>query len=119
MRRFFTLILVLCFAASQTVSAQLGIYEFTGSGACPHQNPAVTTQPANAVFSNFSATNVTCNAAADVFEYVDWNLNGTVNPSEYYQFSVTADAGYGLNLTSLTFTHNVSENGSGSGTGNT
>jgi len=41
-------------------SAQLGIYEFTGSKSCPVQNPNVSNQPANASFSIFSVVNVSC-----------------------------------------------------------
>jgi len=50
------LALAFLFTAAITTSAwaQLGIYEFTGAGACPNQNPNVTTQPANSIFSSFS-----------------------------------------------------------------
>ena len=40
-------------------NAQLGVYSFTGVGACPNQNPSVTGQPANAVFSNYNNSGVT------------------------------------------------------------
>ena len=36
----------LLFMLSSTARAQLGVYSFTGFGVCPHQNPAVNTQPA-------------------------------------------------------------------------
>ncbi|HYF30206.1 MAG TPA: Ig-like domain-containing protein [Chitinophagaceae bacterium] len=97
-------------AFSPATAQQLGIYEFTGTGACPNQNPAVTTQPGNATFSNFSTVNAVCNARANVYEFDDWNRNGTINLNEYHQFSITANAGYGLNLTSLSFSHRVSDN---------
>ena len=45
---------------SSVASAQLGVYSFTGAGACPNQNPNVTTQPANASFIAFSNTHATC-----------------------------------------------------------
>ena len=47
------LILFFVVLSSFAANAQLGVYSFTGVGACPNQNPAVTLQPANAVFSNF------------------------------------------------------------------
>lgn len=101
---------LLCFTAFSTdVTAQLGRYEFTGNGNCPNQNPAVTTQPANAVFSNFTAAGVTCKARNDVFEFEGWNTGPAINLNEYYQFTVTANTGYRLNLTGLTFTQEVSD----------
>src|SRR6187397_2213139 len=46
--------------ASSAVMGQLGIYQFTGNGACPTQNPVVASQPSNAIFSNFSTVNTGC-----------------------------------------------------------
>jgi hypothetical protein len=117
---FLFFILVMVFVTfSQATSAQLGVYEFTGTGACPNQNPAVTTQPANAVFSDFTTVNATCHSASNVNESEGWNESATINLSQYHQFSITANAGYVLNLTTLSFAQSVSENGSGSGTGDT
>jgi hypothetical protein len=106
-------------AVSFASSAQLGIYEFTGAGTCPHQNPAVTAQPPNAVFSDFSTANANCVSSTNIYSYENWNQTAAINLTEYYQFSVTADPNYLLMLNSLSFTHHVSENGSGSGSGNT
>src|SRR5688572_28152708 len=123
MKRFFTLLkttiilplVVLLFVTlSQTASAQLGVYEFTGSGTCPNQNPAVTAQPANAVFSDFSVVDAVCTASTDEYASEDWNQNAAINTGEYYQFTITPDAGFTLNLATLSFTHRASENGSGS-----
>jgi Bacterial Ig domain/Secretion system C-terminal sorting domain len=102
---------------STSASAQLGVYAFTGAGTCPNQNPNVTAQPANATFSSMSTVNATCKVVANVYSYTGWNLTGTIDLTEYNQFSITPAAGYVLNLTSLSFTHRVSTNGSGTGTG--
>ena len=83
------------------------------------QVPNVTIQPANAVFSAFTTVNTTCKASSNVFKSEDWNENGTIDLNEYNQFTITANANYVLNLTSLTFTQEVDKNGSGSGNGNT
>jgi hypothetical protein len=114
-----SLSLAFLFTVAITTSAwaQLGIYEFTGTGACPNQNPNVTTQPANSIFSSFSAVNATCVSQADIFSFRNWNSGGTIDLTEYYEFSISANSGYGLNLSNLSFIHRVSENGSGSGTG--
>ncbi|MFN8243855.1 MAG: Ig-like domain-containing protein [Ferruginibacter sp.] len=98
---------VLLFIQS-TTRAQLGVYSFTGTGNCPHQNPAVNSQPANASFSNFSTT-VSCDAADDIFQTKGWTPSASINLSEYNQFTVTPASGYGLTLTSLAFTQNTNE----------
>ena len=54
---------------------------------------------------------------SNAYSFTNWNTGGAIDLNEYHQFSVTAAPGYGLKLTSLSFTHRVSNNGSGSGTG--
>ncbi len=99
-------LLLLLFTAS-TATAQLGVYNFTGFGTCPNQNPAVNSQPANAVFSNYTAvgSTITCTAVTDAFGYRKWNNGNSIDLTEYAQFSITANAGYALNLTSFSFIH--------------
>jgi hypothetical protein len=119
-RLILPVVFLFCFVMlSSTVTAQLGVYEFTGAGTCPHQNTAVAGQPSNAVFSNFSTVGATCNGSTDQYAFEDLNENSSINLGEYHQFAVTADPGHALNLASLSFTHRVSENGSGSGSGRT
>ncbi|MEO6490231.1 MAG: hypothetical protein ABIO04_09850, partial [Ferruginibacter sp.] len=86
-----------------SVVAQLGIYEFTGSGTCPNPFTAVTIQPANAIFSNISSANVVCKSQSNRYATESWNLGGTIDPAEFIEFSVTAVSGYGLNLSSVSF----------------
>ncbi len=74
---------------STTIWAQLGVYQFTGAKACPTQNPSVTTQPLNATFTNFSSVNTKCKEDNDnICAHEEWNTTGTINLSEYHQFSV-------------------------------
>ncbi len=96
-----------------TASAQLGVYSFTGTGACPNQNPAVTAQPANATFSDFTGSGVTCKVMNDVFSANELNNGNGVNTAEYFTFTVTPASGYSLNLTSLSFTHFAEEQQNG------
>ncbi len=114
-----TLLFVFLFLSSISLSAQLGVYEFTGTGACPNQNPAVSTQPATAVFSDFSSVSTTCEVINNQFGSSNWNTGPAINLSKYIEFTVTPNSGYVLNLASLSFVHSVDENGSGPGTGNT
>ena len=114
-RPVFQFVLLLFFiAVSSVASAQLGVYAFTGSKDCPTQNPNVTSQPANAVFSSFSTVNATCKDQSDnVCNHEDWNENATIDLNEYHQFSVTANGGYVLNLTSFSFRQFIKDEDNG------
>ena len=92
------LILFFVVLSSFAANAQLGVYSFTGVGACPNQNPSVTGQPANAVFSNYnnSGVNLACVAATNAYEYRHWNTSGSIDLTEYNEFSITPNAGYNL-----------------------
>ena len=94
---------------STTVNAQLGIYSFTGTGSCPNQNPAVTSQPANATFSNYTNVNAGCNAVNDVFQFQGWNQSNTLDLTQYNQLTITPSAGFVLNLSSISFTQYTDE----------
>ena len=97
---FLTLILLVLgnYLQAQTIAT----YSFTGSvtPSCPNLYNQVTAQPANAVFSAFTNTGGQCVASSSRFE-VD-HMDGN---NRYNQFTVTANPGYGLNLTTVTFSH--------------
>jgi len=105
----FRLLPVLVLLITLNASAQLGTYSFTGTGTCPNQNPAVTTQPGNSVFSNYANQNAGCNAIDDVFQFQGWNNGNTIDLTQYNQFSVTPNAGYALFLNSIAFTQYTDE----------
>jgi hypothetical protein len=88
----------------------LGIYEFSGSGACPNQNNTVTTPPDHAHFSNFDSHATICSAASDVFNSRSWNTSNEIDLSQYHEFSLTADSCYDLTVSSLSFIHRASNN---------
>lgn len=87
--------------------ASLGQYEFTGN-VCATPVFNVTTQPANATFSNYAAIGVDCAMANDVTNNSNWNTSSVVDLNEYYGFSITPATCYGMNLTELHFTHRTS-----------
>lgn len=89
----------------------LGLYEFTQPSACPVTATAVTTQPATATFSVFSATGVNCQAAGNVFNNNDWNTTTTLDLTEYAEFSVTANDCQSLKLNRVAFNHRTSATG--------
>lgn len=108
MKIFSTLLFVcvLTFSFSQT----LGIYEFTGAGACPNQNPSITAQPANGVFSDMTSFTVTCVSAQNVYNNSNWETSPNFNPDKYNEFTLTANQGFKLNLDSLIFASKTSSN---------
>jgi hypothetical protein len=117
---FYLLVLSLCtIAFSSTATAQLGVYQFNGNGACPTQNPGVTGAVLNTVFSNFSTVGANCRSRNNVCEHDGWNTSPSINLNEYHQFNVSPLLGLGLNVTTLSFTHRLSDNGPGNNSGNT
>ncbi len=84
-------------------SSSLALYPFTGTGTCPNQNPAVNTQPVNAVFSNYSSVNTSCQGATDVFQTRAWNLTPIIDLTQYNQFTITPTVGLTLTLNSIVF----------------
>ena len=103
---------LLMFLFNSSSIAQLGIYTFTGSANCPNQNPSVSIQPANAVFSDFTNVNATCDPMTDVFQSKDWNSGGSIDLTQYNEFTVTAGQGHSLTLSSLSFVQYINQIGS-------
>jgi hypothetical protein len=75
---------------------------FTGASACPTPGNAPLVA-SNATGTVLVRNTLTCMAAANVFNSSTINNTATVNDNSYIQFTVTADAGYQLNVTSLSF----------------
>ena len=49
----------------------------------------------------------------NVCNHEEWNTSGTINLTEYHQFSITANANYILNLSSLSFTQYTKDEDAG------
>lgn len=74
-----------------------------------------------ATFSSFTAVGTPANPnASSRFSFTDWStgavtgsdtFTGGINVNEYYEFSITPDAGFALNLDSITFTIQRSSTG--------
>ncbi|MCC6584258.1 MAG: tandem-95 repeat protein, partial [Chitinophagales bacterium] len=106
--------IILLFLISPALNAQvLSTYSFTGSGACPNQNPDVVSQPANTVFSSFTSTNTTCVSTTDIFDNEGWNITGAIDLTQFNEFTITPDLYYALNLSSISFSHYTNENAAG------
>lgn len=89
--------------------ASLGMYQFTGN-TCTSAALAVTSQPANATFSDYevSGSSLACAAGTDIINYTGWNTSSVIDPTQYYGFTLTPATCYGMNLTELHFLHRVS-----------
>ena len=110
MKRIFTLLSISLFSFFAN-SQVLGVYEFTGTGACPNQNPAVTNQPTGGIFSDFSTHGVNCKVTSNVYNTSNWNP-GPIDDTNYLEFSITAFSGLTLNLDSLIFSTKISSDSS-------
>ena len=75
---------------------------FTGVSACP-TNGNIPTMATNSTGTPVTRSTVTCNATANVFNSTTINTTSSLNPASYIEFSVSAAAGYQLNLKSLSF----------------
>jgi hypothetical protein len=98
-----TTLFALFTSISLTFSQLLGVYEFSGAGACPNQDPNATTQLVNSEFDPFSMQNVFCVATQNVFNTKSWNTTAEINLSEYLQFGVHTISCDRLTIDSLIF----------------
>ncbi|MFN5984790.1 MAG: MopE-related protein [Fluviicola sp.] len=98
-------------ADSVIVYPILAQYQFTGN-ACATPFLAVTTQPSNATFSNYSATSgLTCAAGTDYINYSNWNTSGSIDLTQYYSFSVTPNTCVEIDAHQLKWQHRISASG--------
>lgn len=104
----FALAISTCFGFSEAFAQTLGIYEFSGSGACPHAHTGVTIQPENVQFSAFASVNTTCVASNDVFNVKALNTSATIDLTEYNEFRIMPADCFRLDLLTLHFDHKLS-----------
>jgi hypothetical protein len=96
---------------ASALGTQIGLYEFTAAAACPVTAVSVTTQPSNAVFSDYTSTGTSCSAAGNVFNNNGWNTTPTIDLGEYNEFSIQANDCSTLDLNRIIFTHRISGSG--------
>lgn len=97
--------LLLLIVISCTPALTIGqIYSntFTGVSACPTPGNVATSIP-GVTGTELTRNTITCTPFANAFNSTTLNNTATVNNSSYVEFSVTADAGYQLNVASLSF----------------
>jgi hypothetical protein len=98
----FKVIIFIFLTTNVVFSQQLAINQFTGTGACPTQGNTFSSV-FNATVLPLSRNTITCSSAANVFNNSTLNNSASRNDASYIEFSITANAGFKLNLTSLSF----------------
>ncbi|MCE3297344.1 MAG: hypothetical protein K0R65_3058 [Crocinitomicaceae bacterium] len=98
-----TLFIACACAVFYSSAQQLTVYEFTGTGGCPNQDPNATMQPGDATFAPFSHVGVNCVSTANVYNTDGWNTTSTIDLNEYLEFLVQASDCYRINLDSIIF----------------
>lgn len=96
------LILFFAFFSYNMAISQIYVNTFTGTSACP-TNGNTPTVATNATGTAMGRSTITCNATANVFNSTTLNNTASISNTSYVEFSVTANSGYQLNLTSLSF----------------
>src|SRR6266446_1472232 len=100
----FLLTLVFCCASSFSSHASLVyIYDFPGTPGSGLAADQTNPPPGIANFGDWSRVNVSQVGTSDVFDSNFWNTTAVFDSTQYASFSITADAGYHLNLELLTF----------------
>jgi hypothetical protein len=98
-------VLALVWAQTTATASLIYLYDFPGPGpnngsAANQSNP----QPSNATFSDFTRNGgLTGTAPANVFGSKNWSTNTTLDPTVFTAFTITANPGFVLDLSQLTF----------------
>lgn len=94
-----------------TIGNELALYEFVNNN-CGTPVWSVTTQPANATFSDYDSTGaLTCQSAVGVFNYSGFNMAATVDLTQYFSFNMTPATCYTAELNRIIFLHKTSASG--------
>jgi hypothetical protein len=79
------------------------IYDFPGTPGSGLAADQTNSQPGNATFGDWSRVNLVPVPTTDVFDSTAWNNTAIFDSTQYASFTITANAGWHLNLSLLTF----------------
>ena len=80
------------------------LYDFPGNPGSGLAADQTNPQPSGATFSDFTRNNVgVVGSSTDEFGSNNWSQGGSLDSTVFESFSITADNGFHLNLSSLTF----------------
>lgn len=98
------LIMALFGAAALSASASIiWTYDFPGTPGSPLGSGQTNPQTPNATFGDWNRVNISAVGTADVFDSNYWNTTSMFDSTQYASFTITAAAGYHLDLALLTF----------------
>jgi hypothetical protein len=103
--------IVLVLACSAARASLIYTYDFPGSPGSGLAGDQSNGQPTGATFSDFTRNTVTQAGGGSVFVSDNWSTSGSLDPTYYEGFSITASAGFHLNLSSFTFDAKISGSG--------
>lgn len=98
--QFLLFLIFIC--SGQFAFGQIYSNSFTGAGACP-TNGNTPTMAANSTGTAITRNTITCMSTANVFNSTTLNNTASLSATSYIEFSATANAGYKLDLTSISF----------------
>jgi len=102
--RLLPLAAALLFVAQSMASASIvWTYDFPGTPGSPLGSGQTNPQTPNVTFGDWTRVNLSAVATSDVFDSNFWNITADFDSTQYASFTITADAGYHLNLSLLTF----------------
>ena len=96
------LLLFLFLLHSSGSIGQIYLNQFTGTATCPTQGN-VPIMATNSTGSQVTRSTLTCIALVNAFSSTTLNNTSTISNSSYIEFSATANSGFQLNVTSLSF----------------
>jgi hypothetical protein len=106
LRIWLSFIILLLFSAITASIAQgsfIYLYDFPGTPGSGLSSDQSNSQPTGATFGDWSRLNLTQVGTTDVYDNGGWNNSSVFDSTQYASFSITADTGYHLNLSVLTF----------------
>jgi hypothetical protein len=102
-----------------TRASLIYLYDFPGSPGSGLASDQANSQPSNATFGDFTRTAdlglVSSGSGNDVFGTNNWNQTVAIDPAQHQGFSITANAGFALDLSSLSFDARISATGPANG----
>jgi hypothetical protein len=96
------LLLIMFLVVPKLTFCQIYSNTFTGASACPTPGNAATPIP-GVTGTALTRSTITCTPFANAFNSTTLNNTAAINNNSYIEFSVTADPGSQLNVTSLSF----------------
>jgi hypothetical protein len=104
-------LLICSFGALSSSASIVYTYDFPGTPGSGLASDQTNPQPGNATFGDWNRTNLSQIATSNVFDTGGWNNSSNFDSTQYESFTITANPGWHLNLSLLTFDEQRSAGG--------